>query len=633
MDFKISGRQLTMDTIQQQGQFFFWLLLILGLCILAIQFYALWFYAKERRVITEYRKHLNEHPDVDLEEALVIRQVSRDSPLRKRIDIIKDAVRHKRPASLSEFSALSDEKDHSYKFNSIPSTFIGLFLIFGLGGTMYLLSALLDHSDMSSIVQPSGDLTTIKLREAVGKLYGGFGHAFVASLGGIGVTCGLVLMRGILVNPLRGLFYHDLDALTVIELLPRLQPREVTLPEALVNTSETMRHIGDQMKSMVEIIQAASDSNRATAESAGIAVAELAIFVDGMKAASNALNSSVRRLEKTFGDDGDWAKSNAALDQGMSDLTIKIGEQNHVTGDLILTTNNLKQLLGESLGKIAPMLPGLEDFLAKYPERVLMIEKQLYGINGNLNALDARLDGTIGTKIVKLSSAILSLQEIIHPLGQELLAPLGNHIRSLDGRMESLNGALKDGLPQINTRMESAEIGIVALLRVLKEIEVRTGSLQSAAEAVVSPLKAGTKAIESIAEFAPDSLESTRELAKTNSEIVATQKEFAKSSEPLIASLSMLKDDIAGMNARLTTVESACTSIIGTGKAVESSLQSLTTETIQWKNEVTQLSEIMGKQTQESERLRKVFEARRGTAPRDDNDPKGGLFKNWFTKP
>ena len=216
-----------MITIQQQGQFFFWLLTILGLCIFAIQIYAILFYAKERNVITQYRKHLDEYPDADLEEVLVTRQVSKDSPLRKRIEIIKEAARHKRPAAVSEFSALSDEHDHSYKFNSIPSTFIGLFLIFGLGGTMYLLNTLLDNSDMSSIVQASGDLSTIKLREAVGKLYGGFGHAFVASLAGIGVTCVLVLVRGILVNPIRGKFYHDLDSLTVTELLPRLQPREV----------------------------------------------------------------------------------------------------------------------------------------------------------------------------------------------------------------------------------------------------------------------------------------------------------------------------------------------------------------------------------------------------------------------
>jgi chromosome segregation ATPase len=621
-----------MDTIQQQGQFFSYIIAFLGACIFVIQFYAIWFYYSQRDVVEKYHSYLNENPDVNLEDALGNRQVSKDSPLRKRIEIIKEAIRHKRPAAVSEFSALSDEHDHSHWFNSIPATFIGLFLIVGLGGTLYLLNTLLDDSDMKSIVQASGDLNTLKLREAVGKLYGGFGHAFVASLAGIIATCILVFVRGIGVNPIRGKFYHALDSLTVTELLPRLQPREVALPDALVNTSESMRHVGDQMRAMVEIVQAASDSNRATSEIARSAVAELASFADSMKAAAKALDSSVRRLDKTFGDEGDWAKRNIALDVGMKDLTVKIGNQNEVTNTLSEAAINLKQLFGDSMEKIAPMLPHIQNFIVTHPERVLKIEKQLYGIDGNLNAVDARLDATIGTKIAKLSSAILSLQEILSPLSKEQLAPLGNHILSLDGRMESLNGALKEGLPRINTRMESAEKEIAAVLSVLKEIEARIGPLQIAAEAVVFPLKAGTKAIESIAEFAPSSVESTRELAKTNVDLVTSQQAFAKATEPLIASLGALKEDIAGVNGRLTTVESAGNSIVNAGKAVESAIQKLATETSQWKTEVTQLSEIIGEQTQESELLRKAIETRREGNAEDVPESKGSFFNNWFNK-
>lgn len=619
-----------MDTIQQQGQFFSYIIAFLGACIFGIQIYAILFYINERRVITLYRQYLKQNPDADLEEALGIRQVSKDSPLRKRIEIIKEAVRHKRPASVSEFSALSDEDDHSYKFNSIPSTFIGLFLILGLGGTMYLLNTLLDNSGMSSIVLASGDLSTIKLREAVGKLYEGFAHAFVASLAGISVTCGLVLVRGIVVNPKRGLFYHDLDSLTVTELLPRLQPREVALPDALVNTSESMRHVGDQMRAMVEIVQAASNSNRDTSDMARNSVAELAIFTDSMKAASKALDSSVRRLEKTFGDDGDWAKRNIALEVGMKDLTVKIVNQNEVTNTLSEAAIALRQLFEDSMEKIAPLLPHIQNFIVTHPESVQKIETRLREIDGNLNALDARLDATIGAKIGKLSSAILSLHEIIIPLSKEQLAPLGNHMKSLNDRIESLNDALKEGLPRINTRMEIAEKEIAAVLSVLKEIEARISSLQIAAESVVFPLKAGTKAMESIAEFAPSSVDSTRELVKTNIDLVTSQQAFAKAAEPLIVSLRVLQQDIAGVNGRLTTLESFGNSIVDVEKVVETGIQKLLIETIQSKTEVTQLSEIIGEQTKESERLRKAIENRRGG---DDSESKGGIFNNWFSKP
>lgn len=598
-----------MDTIQQQGQYLCYGIALVGSFILAIQLYAISFYRKERGVITLYHRFLNENPDVDLEEALGKRQVSEDSLLRRRIGLIKEAVRHKRPAAASEFSALSDENDHSHWFNSVPTTFIGLFLIFGLGGTLYLLNTLLDDSDLKSIVQASGDLNTLKLREAVAKLYGGFGHAFVASLAGIAATCGLVLVRGVFVNPIRGLFYHDLDSLTVTELLPRLQPREVAIPDALVNASETLRLVGGQMRAMVEIVQAASDGNRATAEIAKSAVAELGEFSIGMKAAANALDRSVRRLDTTFGDDGDWARRNVALDVGMRDLTAKISRQNDVTHALSEVSSNLQQLFGDTVEKIAPMLPDFQEFLSTHRERILMVADRLAGLDANLNAVDRRLEASIGTKILQLANSVSTLQDTISPLSNEQLAPLGVHILSLDGRIESLNDALQEGLPRMNTRMESTEKEIAAVLSVLKAIEARIAPLQSAAEAVVSPLQAGTKAIEYIAEMAPSSEATTRELTNANAALVKSQQILAESIDPLIANLGGLKGDIAGVHGRLEKVESAGTAIVNTGKTVEAAIQALTTETRLWKSDVTQLSGIIKEQTEESERLRKVIEA------------------------
>jgi chromosome segregation ATPase len=621
-----------MDTIQQQGQYLCYLIAGLAVCIFVIQIYAVLFYRRERSVITRYHRFLNENPDVDLDDALGRRQVSKDSPLRKRIALIKEAVRHKRPAAVSEFSALSDENDHSHWFNSIPTTFIGLFLIFGLGGTLYLLNTLLDDSDLKSIVEASGDLNTIKLREAVGKLYGGFGHAFVASLAGIGATCGLVLVRGVWVNPIRGLFYHDLDSLTVTELLPRLQPREVALPDALVITSRALEQVGEKMLAMVEIVQAASDNNKATAEIAQKAVGELGGFSDGMKAAANALDRSVRRLDSTFGEEGVWAKRNVSLDQGMSDLSVRIGRNSELTDALTVVTKNLRDLVGDSVEKITPMLPDLGEFLASHRERILTVADRLAGIDANLSAVDRRLDSTIGVRISNLTTAISSLQEILSPLSAEQLAPLGANVLSLDRRMESLNGSLQDGFPRMNTRLATTEKEIVAVLGVLNAIQARLAPLQSAAEAVVSPLQAGTKAIECLAEFAPDSVSCTRELASSNVELVSSQQSLGKGIEPLVSSLSGLKHDIAGIHGKLATVEFAGSSIVNTGKSVETAIQTLAIATEQWKNEVAQLSGLMGEQTQESERLRNAIETQRVGHPEGGLESKGGFFHNWRSK-
>lgn len=621
-----------MENIQQQGQYLCLGIALVGACIFAIQLYAISFYRKERGVITRYQRFLNENPDLDLEEALGMRQVSKDSPLRRRIALIKEAVRHKRPAAVSEFSALSDENDHSHWFNSVPTTFIGLFLIFGLGGTLYLLNTLLDDSDLKSIVQASGDLDTPKLREAVGKLYGGFGHAFVASLAGIGATCALVLVRGVVVNPIRGLFYHDLDSLTVTELLPRLQPREVALPDALVLTSKVLEQVGDKMLAMVEIVQAASDNNKATTEIAKNAVVELGGFSDGMKAAANALDRSVRRLDSTFGDNGDWAKRTSSLDEGVRELSGRVTRQCEGTEALTELSIKLQRLLEDSLGKFEPLLPYFHEFLSSHRERMLTVADRLAAIDANLNAVDRRMEATIGSKITNLTTAIAALQEVVKPLNEEQLMPLTSNVQSLGAQIIAVNASLQDGFPKINTRLGSAEKELVAVLDVLKAIEARIAPLQSAAEAVVSPLQAGTKAIESIAEMAPGSVVSTRELAKANAALVASQQSLDKAMEPLVASLTALKQDIARVHERLATVESAGVAIVTTGESVESAMQTLAASSGQWKTEVAQLSGIMGEQTKESERLRKAIETRRDGHPEDGHESKGGFFHNWRSK-
>lgn len=626
-----------METIQQQGQYLCYIIAIFGACIFLIQIYAISFYKKERGVITRYHRFLNENPDLDLEEALGNRQVPKDSPLRRRIALIKEAVRHKRPAAVSEFSALSDEHDHSHWFNSVPTTFIGLFLIFGLGGTLYLLNTLLDDSDLKSIVEASGDLNTIKLREAVGKLYGGFGHAFVASLAGIGATCGLVLVRGVFVNPIRGLFYHDLDSLTVTELLPRLQPRDVALPDALVITSRVLEQVGDKMLAMVEIVQAASDDNKTTSEFAQKSVAELSGFSDSMTTAADALDRSVCRLESTFGDDGAWARRSIALDkemaelsEGIAGLTEKMERHSQLTQSLTDVSHKLEELLEESAAKITPVLPELREFLASHGQRILTVADRLAGIDANLVAVDRRLEATIGAKITHLATAFSNLQEVVIPLSKDQLTPLGANVLSLDGQITLLNSALQDGFPRMNTRLEKAEKEMTSVSGVLKSIEAKITPLQVAAEAVVEPLKAGTKAVEIIAGTEPAS--ATRELASTNAALLAGQEALGKVIGPLLASLGALQEDITGIHTRLATVESAGNSIVDTGKSVESAIQTLAASTDQWNTNVAQLTGRMEEQTLESERLRKVIETRRDGQDEGGQETKGGFFHNWLGK-
>jgi chromosome segregation ATPase len=352
-----------------------------------------------------------------------------------------------------------------------------------------------------------------------------------------------------------------------------------------------------------------------------------------MKAAANALDRSVRRLDSTFGEAGEWSKRTTALDEGMRELAARVARQNESAEALTRETIKLHGLLQNLFAKFEPLIPDFHEFLSSHRERLLTVTDRLAAIDANLNAVDRRIETTIGTKITSLSNAIASLQEVVKPLKEEQLVPLSSNLQNLGAQIIAVNASLQDGLPKIDTRLGSAEKEIAAVLDVLKAIEARIAPLQSAAEAVVNPLQSGTKAIESIAEMAPGSVASSRELAKANTALIKSQQSLGTVMEPLIASVAGLKQSIAGVHERLATVESAGVAIVSTGESVESAMRTLAASSDQWKTEVAQLSEIMGEQTKESERLRKAIETRRNGHSEDGKEPKGGFFHNWRGKP
>ena len=139
-------------------------------------------------------------------------------------------------------------------------------------------------------------------------------------------------------------------------------------------------------------------------------------------------------------------------------------------------------------------------------------------------------------------------------MSKDQLVPLGNHIQNLDGNMESLNGALQTGLPLMNTRLESAEKEMAAVLGVLKTIDARIAPLQSAAEALVAS-KASNKGGEGMAKMATHSVDPKSELAIANVELRKNQEALTEKIDSLHEKRTALEKKIEEMQNRLATIE------------------------------------------------------------------------------
>ena len=313
-------------------------------------------------------------------------------------------------------------------------------------------------------------------------------------------------------------------------------------------------------------------------------------------------------------------------------MATKVKHHSAATDSLTGVTEKLHELLGNSFEKIAPILPDLHEYLDSHRERILTVADRLAEIDANLYAVDRRLEASIGSKITHLASAVLSLQEIVSPLSKEQLLPLSGTVHSLDVQMNVLNGTLQDGIPKINSRIENTEKQICDVFVVLKAIEAMILPLKTAAEAVVSPMKAGAKAIENIVEIAPESVTSTRELTKINATLISGQQSLGAMINPLVMSLGVLKMDMDKINGRLTSVETAGTSIVESITTVETSIQTLASATGQWRTEVAQLSGKIGEQTQETQFLRTALESQNSDRAKNPQEVKTGFFHNWLGK-
>ena len=101
---------------------------------------------------------------------------------------------------------------------------------------------------------------------------------------------------------------------------------------------------------------------------------------------------------------------------------------------------------------------------------------------------------------------------------------------------------------------------------------------------------------------------------------------------PLVMSLGVLKMDMDKINGRLTSVETAGTSIVESITTVETSIQTLASATGQWRTEVAQLSGKIGEQTQETQFLRTALESQNSDRAKNPQEVKTGFFHNWLGK-
>ncbi|MFO1432200.1 MAG: hypothetical protein U1F76_18985 [Candidatus Competibacteraceae bacterium] len=520
--------------ILEQGQTITWLFWILTLLVFLFQFYSWVFYRRQISDIASIQSALTEKPNQEIGQLLSRLAITPGSPLSTRVRIATEAARHTRPISVSELSALTEEDDSRRIFNIVPNTAITTFLIAGLAGTIYLLKTLLIDVDLGRIVNAGGGIMTPELKKAISSLYGGFGHAFAASFWGIFCNLILVFLRNILVSPKKARFFQSLDEFTVEQLLPILQPREVKPPEALVKASEVAEKVSETMRQIATMMEQSSNANVQTARTAKETVEEMKTFALAMNKAANAVDRCSRHLERTFNDDGNWARVNKILIDSQDTLrnslsaleSTIVGLDSKITGmqsiiEIVLGKLNDLFTIAETLSGTAyrglrEELSALRGGLRDVSEKAQLLNTKVYdSFRSEVGKLRDRME--LVTKVgIEMTSKSL-------PLLHDELVRLQQKIDSDASRLQEINQVVSAGFTAIQTSTTTL-IAEVSVLRRGVIAQVNTGNTSVKEQITMRETVESTA--NSIINSVATSVESMQHLSLLGQSLISSMQEF-----------------------------------------------------------------------------------------------------------
>ncbi len=158
--------------------------------------------------------------DTNLFYKTALLHLNRNTLVYERVAVVSDLMGNQNMAlNLSELSDLTIAREQAQFKNQLVNFVIAVLLIIGLAGTFWAFRDILTNSGISQAIS-NNSLNDELYKEAINKIYGGFQHAFLASLAGIMGTVCLLFIKYLWVNPLRENFFYQLDWVTQTRLMP-----------------------------------------------------------------------------------------------------------------------------------------------------------------------------------------------------------------------------------------------------------------------------------------------------------------------------------------------------------------------------------------------------------------------------
>jgi hypothetical protein len=411
---------------------------------------------------------------------MVLLNLNRSTLVYERVAVVSNLMGNQNIAlNLSDLSDLTIAREEAQFKNQLVNFVIAVLLIIGLAGTFWAFRDILTNSGISQAISNNSLDVDLKYKEAINKIYGGFQHAFLASLAGIMGTVGLLFIKYLLVNPLRETFFYQLDWVTQTRLIPLF-----TGPNLTDQVTERLLVTATKFEAAVTHIQSLSQDLK-----------DNVAYAKGLASELNQLSEKVRDIADLFkyttGEESPFYKAASKLYDAVNQSQHHYEELGEGLDDLI---NQNQELIGQHREQNEQLKQAQTDFVKIHQQ----VNQHLEQVNTNFKTLTQQHLAKTGMVSKELQELLvgLKLQQVAYTTDFEQLVRrikesalvVAEATQQFNVFLEKVNEHAKETIPQLS------QIGFSGFMRKVDEHEKTLESqLQQNLQRLMGKLEEQTK--------------------------------------------------------------------------------------------------------------------------------------------
>lgn len=354
--------------------------------------------------------------------------------------------------AIHDLAAEEADSDDGRTSNAFPNLLISTLLICGLLGTLWSLKQTLDSPGLTDFVTKTGIPNASSFQEALKPVVEGFGHAFTASIAGVGGTIVLLGIRGLYVHRRREQCFNRLERLVLNQLLPYfIKPSRDSLREA----TELLNKGGNRYAEAVTSIDKAA--------------ATVVGSVQGLESAAEQAN-------RAFGNDGTIASILSQFTEQVTELkltTLTIAESGQQTSEILKELTSANQNLNKEIVQHA------EQMAAKQADLVAEVVGSVEALDVNLKTYPASIAEETSQALQRVSE---ESSKILQRFSEEN-STTQKEIATNNQTLAENQAALVSGLQTSVNSLAENQAGLVSGLQtsvnnLASQLEKHPGSLE-----------------------------------------------------------------------------------------------------------------------------------------------------------